>query len=221
MKHKKGIFAGVARNVKWQTEDSGEFSLTFNIEETDEDGNTDTHTTVILVGGIIGGELIDGDEIEVQGKREEYHSGDFVYKWEKDSDYGGSSYVIVNPREVTNLTDRSFIHHVMHFAGVARNVERGTENLGKFSFLRFSLERTDEDGNTFAYIPVELIGEKIIGSLIDGDELWVVGKREKCGIKNPESISNSTSDSSIIAEEGGGAFQVLGRFLSKALRIKR
>jgi len=74
------------------------------------------------------------------------------------------------------------------FRGIARNVQQRQEN--GYTVLTFRVEQIDNVGNVLGYTQVELREPRIRGTLVDGDEVKVVGKIDKEGILSPKQILN-------------------------------
>ncbi len=69
MGDRKSIISGIARNVSWKKE-GAEYSvdvLTFRVERVDNEGNVIDYMPVRMEG-LIKGNLVDGDEVEVAGE---------------------------------------------------------------------------------------------------------------------------------------------------------
>ena len=74
------------------------------------------------------------------------------------------------------------------FFGIVRNVERRLED--GYTVLAFRIEQIDNEGNIVGYIQVELRDPRIKGTVVDGDEVEVIGEISKEGILIPKKILN-------------------------------
>ncbi|UCE96487.1 MAG: hypothetical protein JSV51_02485 [Candidatus Bathyarchaeota archaeon] len=74
------------------------------------------------------------------------------------------------------------------FRGIARNVEQRLEN--GYTVLSFRIEQIDNEGNITGYVQVELRDPRIKGTLVEGDDVEVVGKIGKDGLLIPNKILN-------------------------------
>lgn len=97
--------------------------------------------------------------------------------------YCGSTLVYSVPQQVFRTVGEEGA-----FRGIARNVEQRLEN--GYTVLAFRIEQIDNEGNIIDYVQVELRDPRIKGTLVDGDEVEVVGKIGKEGILIPKKIFN-------------------------------
>ena len=81
------------------------------------------------------------------------------------------------------------------FRGIARNVQQRQEN--GYTVLSFRVEQIGKEGNVLGYVQVEQRESRIKGTLVDGDEVEVVGKIDKEGIVSPKRILNLTTKAQI------------------------
>jgi hypothetical protein len=97
--------------------------------------------------------------------------------------YCGSTLVYSVPQQSFRMVGEEGV-----FRGIVRNVERRLED--GYTVLAFRIEQIDNEGNIVGYIQVELRDPRIKGTLVDGDEVEVVGEIGKEGILIPKKILN-------------------------------
>jgi hypothetical protein len=105
-------------------------------------------------------------------------------------EYCGAALVYSAPQQVFRVRGKESA-----FRGIARNVEQRLEN--GYSVLNFRVEQIDNQGNVIDYVQVELREPRIRGTLVEGDEVEVVGKIDKDGILSPTRILNLKTQSHI------------------------
>jgi len=118
--------------------------------------------------------------------------------------------------------------NVPFFRGTARNVEFRTDIgsvtkteqvYGKYSsescinnsqVLTFRVELTDKEGNIIKSKQVRLEGEKILGTIHNGDLIEVIGEESISGIHNPFRILNRTTETEITTTTAAAASKPVG-----------
>jgi hypothetical protein len=98
-------------------------------------------------------------------------------------EYCGSALVYSVPQHAFKIAGEEGV-----FRGIARNVEQRLEN--GYTVLAFRIEQVDNEGNITGYVQVELRDPRIKGTLVDGDEVEVVGEIGKEGLLIPKKILN-------------------------------
>lgn len=105
-------------------------------------------------------------------------------------DYCGTLLVYSSPQKVFRIRGKESV-----FRGIARNVEKRLED--GYTVLYFRVEQIDSEGNVIDYVQVELREPRIRGTLVDGDEVEVMGKIGKDGILSPKTILNLKTNANI------------------------
>jgi hypothetical protein len=98
-------------------------------------------------------------------------------------EYCGSALVYSVPQHAFRIAGEEGV-----FRGIARNVEQRQEN--GFTVLTFRIEQIDKEGNISGYVQVELRDPRIKGTLVEGDEVEVVGEIGQDGLLIPTRILN-------------------------------
>jgi hypothetical protein len=110
--------------------------------------------------------------------------------------YCGSALVYSVPQRVFRIPGEEGV-----FRGIARNVEQRLES--GYTVLTFRIEQIGNEGNIIGYVQVELRDPRIKGTLVDGDEVEVVGKIGKEGILLPKKILNLKTSAYITKSDSG------------------
>lgn len=90
--------------------------------------------------------------------------------------------------------------------GTVRDVSRrtmsemGGNTVTPKEVLNFRIEELDGDGNIIQVVPVELIGNQILGNLRDGDSIEVKGRMSKEHILRALTAKNVTTNSSVVVQ---------------------
>jgi hypothetical protein len=98
-------------------------------------------------------------------------------------EYCGSTLVFSVPQHTYKIAGDESV-----FRGIARNVEQRLEN--GFTVLAFRIEQIDAEGNIIGYVQAELRDPRIKGTLVEGDEVEVIGEIGEDGLLKPEKILN-------------------------------